>query len=468
MRPNLEFLKRIKVRIALSFSLLFLIGAVPVIIYALNQVDLFFEGMFLQQMRVAGLTAISLSDRDINVDSLASNISKITSTSVYIISGDGRLLSHYSEEPLPDTALLLTVPIQDRPGDTLNPAPHRFIGIGNRRYLQVQALMSNGSRLLMVKSLSSVSMLKARMREVIIWSSFLGLVALFAVAFWVSANITKPLEKLTEQAAKIRLGRFPEKTDIRSPDEVGELAGALNGIVDNLNQAKYDLTRMEKTQRSFYSQIGERLARPLRIIREQLGGIIDSSNSIDAESKERLTMAAAQTRKVEDVINTLIEISRLEYGETLLEPAPVRLSSLVESAVKHFEHDATSKGLRFEKICKPGDLSVLADKYYLKMALENLLSNAIDFTEEGFVRIKCEGFESMVTIGIEDSGRGIPRDQLARIFDHFYRVEPSDANSRAGLGLALAKEIVKAHGQKLEVESRLGIGSHFTFCLPRA
>ncbi len=467
MRPNFGFLKRIKVRIALSFSLLFLIVAIPAIIYAFNQVDLFFEGMFLQQMRVAGLTASSLSNPEINVDSLTSSISKITSTSVYLISADGKILSHYSEEPLPDTGLMLSVPIARRPGDTLNQAPHRFISIANRRYLQVQTTLPNGNMFLMVRSLGSVSMLKARMREVIVWSSFLGLVALIAVAFWVSANITKPLEKLTEQAGKIRLGGTPEKTDIKSPDEVGELADALNGIVDNLNRAKFDLTRMEKTQRDFYSQIGERLEQPLRIIRDKLSGIVESSDLIDTETGERLGMAVAQAKKVQDIIHTLIEISQLEYGETTLRPVPIRLAGLMESAVRRFEDCASRKGLRFEMVCQPEDLSVMADEYYLEMALENLVSNAIDFTDQGFVRIKCEASETMVNIGIEDSGRGIPKDQIDKIFEHFYRVEPSDVNNRAGLGLVLAKEIVRAHGQELKVESRLGVGSHFSFCLPR-
>jgi signal transduction histidine kinase len=468
LKPSFNFLKRIKVRIALSFSLLFLIVAVPAIIYAFNQVNLFFEGMFLQQMKVAGLTASALSDSSTNIDSLTNNISKITETSVFLIGKDGRILSHHSGESLPDSAILLSMPIENRAADTLNPTPHRFIRIANRRYLQVQTMLPNDDRLLMVKSFNRVSILKARMREVIFWSSFLGLVALIAVAFWVSANITKSLETLTVQAGKIRLGGSPEKTEITSPDEVGELAEALNGIVDNLNRAKFDLTKMEKTQRDFYGQIGERLERPLLTIKNQLNSIIDSPNSIDKENKERLGQAVLQTGRVQQIIHTLIEISQLEYGEKTLKPTPVQMASLMQAAAARFENDAIRKGLRFETICKPDDLTVLADENYLKVALENLISNAIDFTDQGFIKIKCEGSGSIAAIRVEDSGCGIPQSQIDRIFDRFWRVEPYDSDNRAGLGLAMVREIIKAHGQKLEVISQLGVGSHFSFYLPRA
>jgi signal transduction histidine kinase len=225
---------------------------------------------------------------------------------------------------------------------------------------------------------------------------------------------------------------------------------------------------LEKTQRDFFSQIGERLEQPLLVIQEQLNCIIDVENSTDMEGRKRLSLALTQAKRVQEIIHTLIEISQLEYGEITLDLRTVRLKQIMDSTAAQFINEATRKGLCFKTICRPDNLSVLADEKQLKLALENLISNAIYFTNEGFVTVICEESGSMVLIRVEDSGRGIPQNQIDRIFERFYRVEPADAGNGAGLGLVLAKEIIRAHGQILEVESRLGVGSYFSFCLPKA
>jgi signal transduction histidine kinase len=111
---------------------------------------------------------------------------------------------------------------------------------------------------------------------------------------------------------------------------------------------------------------------------------------------------------------------------------------------------------------------VQADEKWLQIALENLISNALYFTDEGFVKISAVMIGSMATLRIEDSGRGIPQAQIERIFDRFYRVDSNDPQNKAGLGLVLTREIVRAHQQTLEVESKLGVGSIFTFHLQTA
>jgi signal transduction histidine kinase len=467
MKLSFDFLKRIKVRIALTFSALFLAFAIPAIIYAFNQVEIFFEGTYLQQMRVAGLTAGALyrSNFLINPDSLVSDISELTATSVFLISPGGQILARHYDDSSLESLAVLSNPIGKTQGIASDSTAHKLITIGRQRFLQLQTTLSGGDRLLQVKSFSKVSMLKARMREVIFWSSFLGLLALVAVAFWVSANITKQLERLTAFAQKIRLGQSPNKIELKSPDEVGELADALNDIVDNLNQAKDSLIRLEQTQRDFFGQIGERLEQPLLAIGSRLKNIIDTADSLDTSSLERLQTALQQAKKVQEIIRTLIEISQLEYGEAPLNIRPLHLHEIVDDVAGCFRAEAARKGLRLETFYCSDNIKVLADEKWLKIALDNLLSNAVDFTDKGSIKLTCELNEQIVRIIIEDTGRGIPQNQVDRIFERFYRVESADAHDRAGLGLVLAKEIIRAHGQKLDVESKLGVGSRFTFTL---
>jgi signal transduction histidine kinase len=468
MKVSFGFFRRIKVRIALSFSLLFLVVAVPAIFYAFNQINVFFEGMYLQQMRVAARAINATSNSIYNIDSLSAEVSRITGTTVFLLDESSKILSsHYIDS---DTSYLFSIPIPVSEAASSDNVRHQLINIGRQRFLQVQTELAGGRKLIQVKSFDKVSVLKARVREVIFWSSFLGLVALIAVAFWVSAKITKPLEILTGLAQKIRLDESPQKIEIKSPDEVGDLADALNDLIDNFNKAKIDIGKMEKAQRDFFGQMGERLEQPLLAIQGQLGKMLNAgkAGAISTDGVEQLGAALLQARKVQETIRTLIEISQLEHGETKLEIKPINLNQLLETTLAQFRNEAQRKELCLESKYEPGEPCVLADRNWLKVAFENLISNAVSYTETGYVKITCEEAGPMVLIKIEDSGRGIPRDQIERIFERFYRVESSDSQDKPGLGLVLTKEIIRAHGQKLEVESRLGVGSCFTFRLPKA
>lgn len=467
MKAVSSFFRRIKVRIALSFSLLFLIFAVPAIIYAFNQINIFFEGNYLQQMNVAGQAVSSFYNKGIDSDSLTAEISRITATTVFLLNKDAAILSSHYEDPIGDSSYLLSIPIAQFEAGISDKVHHKFITIGKERFLQVQTELIDGEKLIQVKSFSRVSALKARMREVIFWSSFIGLLALIAVAFWVSANFTKPLEKLTELAQNLRAGNSAQKIQIKSPDEIGDLADALNDMVDNLNKAKFDLDRLTKNQRDFFGQMGDRLESPLLTIQNQLGSVVDSVSLVEPKCRERLTAAMCQLKKVQEIIRILVEISQLEHGEIKLEMRPVDLKQLLETGMAGFKEEALRKKLIFKLELESGDFQVLADEKWLQIALENLISNALYFTDEGFVKISAKLIGSSVEVRIEDSGRGIPQAQIERIFDRFYRVDSNDPQNKAGLGLVLAREIIKAHQQNLEVESKLGIGSVFTFHLKK-
>jgi signal transduction histidine kinase len=475
MKTNFEFLKRIKTRIALAFSILFLIVAIPAIIYIFGQVTFFVEWMYLQQMRVAALTARTILNENSNIsyDSLTTKISSITSTTVFLISPNGGILSRYYEEPASDSAMLLSFPILNS-GTTADKGEirHKYIQVGFRKYLQVQIELAGGLKLLQVKSFANASKLMARMREVIFWSSFLGLMALIAVAFWVSAKITKPIEELTIFAKRIRLGDLPEKTSVQSPDELGDLADALNNIVDDLNRSQDRLDRLENMRREFFANVREKMELPVISIQNNLHRLLDISDGQDKSARESLERALGQSKNLQQMIRSLIEISQLEYGEISLELKTFHLRQLLDEFEREFKPKVAAKGLCFEFDFAPGLelVLVIGDKAFLNVVLRNLVSNALDFTDKGFIKISCVDEDEKVRINIEDSGRGIPQNQLDRIFERFYRViEPEfEDYERTGLGLAIAKHIIDAHEQRIEVESTLGVGSCFSFWLKKA
>lgn len=466
---SLQFLKRIKVRIALTFSILFLLLAIPAIFYASSQVKLFFTGMHIQQMRIAGMTASTLFDNlpESRYDSLTSAVSQLTSTSVFLIAGNGAILSRHYLDSGADTSGQLSIPILNPNSDT-GAVRYKFIQIKGTRYLQLQTELPGRFKLLQVKSLTGASELIARMQQIIIWSSFLGLISLIAVAFWVSAKITQPIEELTEVALKIRLGHLPEKTNVKSPDEVGDLADALNDIIESLNQYRARLSRLESMRRDFFGNINEKLEHPVKIIKENLEFLKRNIPADSHESRAHLDQAREQTRNLKHIIHTLIELSELEFGEMSLEIKAVPLKALIEKVSTKYQERAAQKGLalQFELPAGLSDVSVEGDFKLLRLALDHLVSNAIEFTTKGHIKISALSENGMILITVEDTGDGIPADRLDRIFERFYQVEPSPDN--AGLGLAIVKHILDAHERKIVVESIVGVGSKFSFWLKRA
>jgi signal transduction histidine kinase len=475
MKFDTEFLRRIKTRIALTFSLLFIVFTVPAIIYAVNQVNLFFNGIYLEQMRAVGLALAAVSDMGElpDSDSLTAEVSRITGSNVVLFAESGEILARRFEGSAHDTSSALYFPILRVVTDTtaqFERIQHKFVQRGGRRYLQVQTELAGGMKLLQVKSLQRVTMVARRVREVIIWSSFLGLIALIAVAFWVSANISRPIERLTEFARQIRTGENPSPTDIRSPDEVGDLADVMNAIVSDLNRARDRMDHLETVRRDFFANIGQELERPLGKINGALADL-RRSPELDAAARESLDQAAAQTRGLQRIIHTLMEISALEYGEVSLAMRSFPLADLIKPLADKYHGRIESRGLEFviEMTPEQGAMRMRGDRRLLRIVLRNLLNNAIDFTEKGIIKIIVADEGEKAKITVEDTGPGIPQEEVDRIFERFYRVktgQPRD-DERPGLGLAMAKHIMEAHGQKLEAESTLGVGSKFSIWLDR-
>jgi signal transduction histidine kinase len=476
MRLDTQFLRRIKIRIALSFSTLFLVFAIPIIIYAVNQVNLFFNGIYLEQMRAVGqaISAVSEQGTIVEYDTLTEKVSKITGSNVYLYGRTGDLLAKHFEGSIHDTSSLLSYPIIETDLDTslaFQGIRHKFIDLGSRRYLKVQTALPDGSKLLQVKSLRRITMIARRMREVIIWSSFLGLISLVAVAFWVSANITRPVEELTEFAQKIRAGELPERTSIVSPDEVGDLADALNDIVDDLAAARERLGRLETMRSDFFANVRDELERPLEKIQSELARLADTPN-LSPENTEAVIHAQGQAQHLYHIINTLTRISELEFGEVSLELKTVSLQNLIDSVTDEYREQAASKGLTLKADIAPeiARADALGDERLLLVVFRNLLANAVEFTETGHVEISAVDGGQAIRVTVEDTGPGIPRNEIDRIFERFYRVKTEQPSSEEhpGLGLAIAKHIMEAHGQRLEAESVLGVGSKFSFNLQKA
>jgi len=231
-----------------------------------------------------------------------------------------------------------------------------------------------------------------------------------------------------------------------------------------------NLRRLDEMKSGLLSVVSHELKTPLTSIRMAVHLLLEERiGSLTAKQTELLIAARDDSNRLETIIEDLLDMGRLESGKVKLDFRPEPLERLVSEAVSAVETAFHDRGITLE-IDLPADLpAVSVDPARIDHVFSNLLSNALKFTNPGGrVRISAEAQDQAVSVSVEDTGIGIAAKYLPRVFDRFFRVPRANLPPGAGLGLAIAKEIVEAHGGQIAVQSDEGQGSRFTFTLQRA
>jgi len=250
-------------------------------------------------------------------------------------------------------------------------------------------------------------------------------------------------------------------TPLRGP--AGEVAGAVAVVRDVT-----DLRRADRLRRELTANVSHELRTPLTSIKGFAETLLAGAMSDEAACRRFLTIIDSEAGRLMKLVDDLMDLSRLESRVVSYEPTEARLDELVAEALSRMRPQAEAQRIQLRTAALE-PVIVLADRDRILQVITNLLDNAIKFTPDGgaveasVARTGVEGVVSVV-----DTGRGIPADDLPRIFDRFYRVDRSRSREAGGtgLGLAIAKHIVEAHGGRITVASRINSGSTFTFTLP--
>ena len=171
--------------------------------------------------------------------------------------------------------------------------------------------------------------------------------------------------------------------------------------------------------------------------------------------------------RLTQLVAELTELSRIESGHAELDIKPVNLNNLVETVINQLEPQAKRQGLNIEKELAADLPTLPADSERVRQVIVNLVHNAIKFTDTGGrITVKTEIEGRSVNVAISDTGIGIIAEDLPHVFERFYKVDKARTGQGTGMGLAIAKHIVEAHGGRIWVQSKIGRGSTFTFSLP--
>jgi two-component system, NtrC family, sensor histidine kinase KinB len=226
------------------------------------------------------------------------------------------------------------------------------------------------------------------------------------------------------------------------------------------------LREIDRLKSEFIATASHELRTPLTSVQMGIYLLLEgAAGELSDKQMEVLSSCREDCERLDKLMRDLLDLSRIEAGESKPVLEPIKTKDLIDAAREELRPQVESKGLRF-KVDAPFDLpAVNVDRSQVERVLANLVMNAIRSTQQGEIRISARQRGNSVAISVSDSGSGIPPKYLPQIFDKFMQV-PGAANGGAGLGLAISKLIVEAHGGQISVQSEPGKGSTFTFTLP--
>ncbi len=311
-----------------------------------------------------------------------------------------------------------------------------------------------------------------RANRVLYLSAIVAATAALILGVFLTRSLVDPLRELTVAIRKMAHGQLGQQVSVRSQDEIGELAASFN-------QMSTDLARLNQQRRQMTADIAHDLRTPLTV----LSGYVEAlQEGVLQPTPERLDTMNAEIQSLIRLVEDLRTLSLADAGELVLNIQSVNPQSLLERAAAAFSQRAEEKSITLQ-IAVPPQLPLIAvDPERMHQVLGNLIANALRHTPaEGLISLRCAvtpaltpeskklAANQFLQIAVADTGQGIPAEALPHLFDRFYRVDAArQGNGESGLGLAIAKSIVEAHGGSISASSALGQGATFTISLPLA
>lgn len=290
------------------------------------------------------------------------------------------------------------------------------------------------------------------------WSVIVGATAAGGLSYWVSRRIMQPLNQMEKITQNFAAGKLDERMPGLEIPELNHLGVSFNRMASSLEG-------VEQRRRELIGDLTHELRTPLTVVRGYLEELADGRIQPTPDIYLQL---AKETKRLERLVNDLQELSKAEAGYLAINLQPIDLRPLLISLVEKFSDQLLEDGPILKLECPPQLPLVLADIDRIEQVLINLLGNAIRYTENGYITLRSWGETTQLWIAVIDTGPGISPEDLPFVFERFWRGDKSRSRHYVGtgIGLAISRRLVELQNGRIEVESQLGKGSIFRFCLP--
>ena len=289
------------------------------------------------------------------------------------------------------------------------------------------------------------------------------------LGYFLSNTVTERIHQLKGAAEKLADGDLKTRVPVSGRDEVAALATTFNQMAEQLQSADQKQRELESLRRDLIAWVSHDLQTPLTSIRAILEALSDGVVEDPEMVKRYLNTAQRDVRSLSSLIDDLFQMAQLDAGGFPLHKAQAALSDLISDTLESFTEPAKQQEIILEGSVDSDVDPVQMDTQAIGRVLNNLISNALRHTSNrGRVSVWVRRANQRVEVTVSDTGEGIRAEDLRHVFERFYRGEKSRnrGTGGAGLGLAIARGIVQAHGGDIKVESEIGKGTQFTFYIP--
>jgi two-component system sensor histidine kinase MtrB len=296
------------------------------------------------------------------------------------------------------------------------------------------------------------------------------LLLLIGLITWlVVRQVVRPVRDAARVASLFTEGDFSQRLQIESNDEIATLGNAFNEMATSIQAQISRLENLSQVQQRFVSDVSHELRTPLTTLRMASDVIYAQRESFDPAISRSAELLLAQIDRFEKLLQELLEVSRFDAEVAVLEPTDFELIALIRRCVADFGVNLEAADSQISVVTPKDPVHIRADFRRVERIIRNLVSNALDHSDGKAIEIECVETTTEVAVSVRDHGEGMEEASLTRVFDRFWRADPSRARTRGGtgLGLSIALEDARLHNGELDAWGAPGDGANFVLTLPR-
>jgi two-component system OmpR family sensor kinase len=417
------------------------------------------------QFRASARGQVSLNEAWTNLQ----EISQETGAYIFLLDANGTVIKQATPENgnwIPPSKF----DIAKFTGSRTTPYRGIFTAPGGERFVLVSQPVSglfktpgplpNPETLVLAVPRSQAIALWADLAKTFLWAGLAALAVSIIIAVVLARSVYVPIRRVTKAAGEIARGNYEQEVPVAGPKEV-------TGLAESFNQMSRRVKSSQQMLRDFVADVSHELRSPLTSIKGFAQAIVDGTAKGKEGQLKAATVIEDESKRMMRLVEELLEFSRLESGQVKMAKQPLDVKELLNQCHEIFSMRAEEKGVNLKLDLGPVS-TVIGDIDRLEQVFSNLLDNALKHTPAGG-QISINAKQSspyFAEISITDTGPGIPAEQMMHIFERFYRADPATGKAGAGLGLAIARQIVLAHGGDISARSTLGKGTEFLVRLP--
>ncbi len=301
----------------------------------------------------------------------------------------------------------------------------------------------------------------------IFMSGMVALMISFVIAIPFARNLTQPITSMRSTALELAAGNYEAETGIARLDEIGELATTIDFLADKLAENEVERKNMEQMRMDFFANVSHELRTPITVVRGYTESLVDGVVSDEERRQQYYNRMLSECQSMERLVGDLLLLSKMQNPDFQIEKEPVTLQQVFYDIKRTAWAIADERNIAIVVNQPEEPCLMMADYVRLRQMFVFIVDNAIKFSKDGAsIYINIEENEN-IRVSIRDEGVGITEEELPYIFEKFYKSKLRQNAKGSGLGLAIARQICLKHDGTIQVESKVGEGTTFTFTFPK-